>query len=148
MQRPTPLNDYLPPVARSGEAASTPLGEVGGAQQPKAASTDGCQRRSAILSEGAAEREGCSAVLAAFGRCAPRNLGFTRVVSRAERLRAFEARHGSVRTLRGAGSECGEWSHSVAEVRIPLGTSRRSFSREVVGSLVAEREGFEPSVGF
>jgi len=30
-----------PPAARSGGAASTALGEVGGAQHPKGASTDG-----------------------------------------------------------------------------------------------------------
>ena len=48
-----------PPAARSGEAASTALGEVGGAQRPKAASTDGCHRLTLTCYEGAAaEREG------------------------------------------------------------------------------------------
>ena len=44
---------------RAARSASTDLGEVGGAQRPKAASTDGCPRRSASYYEGAAaEREG------------------------------------------------------------------------------------------
>jgi len=50
-----------PPAARSGEAASTDLGEVGGAQPAERASTDGCQRLTPTCSEGAgavAEREG------------------------------------------------------------------------------------------
>ena len=48
-----------PPAARSGEAASTALGEVGGAQPAKPASTDGCLRLASSNSEGAAaEREG------------------------------------------------------------------------------------------
>ena len=45
--------------AHSKARASTALGEVGGAQRPKAASTDGCHRRAATNSEGAgAERKG------------------------------------------------------------------------------------------
>ena len=46
-----------PPAARS--EASTAKGEVGGAQHPEGASTDGCLRLAASNSEGAAaEREG------------------------------------------------------------------------------------------
>ncbi len=62
----TAPNDYLPQphpfgcreARRAARRASTAL-EVGGAQRAERASTDGCQRRSASCSEGAAaEREG------------------------------------------------------------------------------------------
>jgi hypothetical protein len=59
--RHTTLNDYLPQPRAAAKPRARTRGEVGGAQPAKRASTDGCQRRSPTLSEGAAaEREGLS----------------------------------------------------------------------------------------
>jgi hypothetical protein len=56
--RPSPSrrNRLPPPAAHSGEAASTALGEVGGAQHPKGASTDGCQRLTRRVTRGQLRR--------------------------------------------------------------------------------------------
>jgi hypothetical protein len=69
----------------------------------------------------AAEREGFSAVLGALRPPALLETSGSSVQRRiAARLRAFESRHGSVRTLRQCSSLAVPLPHSAPEVRIPL----------------------------
>ena len=135
----TPLNDYLP------QPRASPKGEHGfGGGRRRAAGAAGEHRRVPTPhfveqrggSCGETEREGFSAVLAGCAGFAPRNLGFTRGAPRPMRLRAFESRGGSARTLRQCSLIGGELSRSVPGIRIPPPSftwiSRGSAGRDFV----------------